>query len=643
MSAATASYTAKDISVLEGLEPVRRRPSMYIGGVDVKGLHHLVWEIIDNSVDEYLAGVADSITVTLHKKGDAVSVQDNGRGIPVDNHPKFKRSALELILCTLHSGAKFGEGDIYYHSGGLHGVGSSVVNALSRKLVATIKRDGREWTQSFSRGKPSGNIKKVGPARGHGTTIYFEPDGDIFKSTKFDAETIKTHLEDMAYIHSGLKIQFVDEATGQKSDLTHSGGLAEFLANIVKANSKPAVTELLFQLPRTGGEREAKVEAVLQWTESTEESIRSYVNGIRTQSGGTHENGFKSAIVKAIRNYIETHDVKIKGITISAEDIREGIVGLLSVFVREPMFQGQTKERLNNPEMSAQVDGVIRPALEAWLNANKQTADRIVGRIILAARAREASRAAAQEIKRKSVSQRRLNLPGKLADCTSTDLDQTELFIVEGDSAGGSAIEGRNRKTQAVLPLRGKILNSEGLPISKVLLNQELQNLISALGTGVAEKFEINKLRYGKIILLMDADYDGHHISTLLLTFFFRYFPQLIRDGRIFLAQPPLYRINTGKETYWARDDEHKDEIIKGLRTNAKYDIQRFKGLGEMRPSILGETTLNVRNRILLQVQINNDLDADQTFVTLMGKDPSLRYEFIMNSAAMAAIEDLDV
>jgi DNA gyrase/topoisomerase IV subunit B len=643
MSAATASYTAKDISVLEGLEPVRRRPSMYIGGVDGKGLHHLVWEIIDNSVDEYLAGVADSITVTLHKKGDAVSVQDNGRGIPVDNHPKFKRSALELILCTLHSGAKFGEGDIYYHSGGLHGVGSSVVNALSRKLIATIKRDGQEWTQSFSRGKPTGNIKKVGPARGHGTTIFFEPDLEIFKTTKFDAETIKTHLEDMAYIHSGLKIHFVDEATGQKYDLTHTGGLAEFLGNLVKTSGKPAVTELLFQLPKTGGEREAKVEAVLQWTESTEESIRSYVNGIRTQSGGTHENGFKSAIVKAIRNYIETHDVKIKGITISAEDIREGIVGLLSVFVREPMFQGQTKERLNNPEMAAHVDGVIRPALEAWLNANKLSADRIVGRIILAARAREASRAAAQEIKRKSVSQRRLNLPGKLADCTSTDLDQTELFIVEGDSAGGSAIEGRNRKTQAVLPLRGKILNSEGLPISKVLLNQELQNLISALGTGVAEKFEINKLRYGKIILLMDADYDGHHISTLLLTFFFRYFPQLIRDGRIYLAQPPLYRINAGKETFWARDDEHKEEIIKGLRANAKYDIQRFKGLGEMRPSILGETTLNVRNRILLQVQINNDLDADQTFVTLMGKDPSLRYEFIMNSAAMATVEDLDV
>ncbi len=639
----SATYTARDIQVLEGLEPVRRRPSMYIGGVDGKGLHHLVWEIIDNSVDEYLNGYGDQVIVTLHKKRDSITIQDNGRGIPVDVHPKFKRSALELILCTLHSGAKFGEGDSYFHSGGLHGVGSSVVNALSRKLTATIKRDGHEWTQSFSKGKAQGSIKKVGSARGHGTTIYFEPDPDIFKTTHFDADTIKDHLEDMGYIHSGLKITFHDEAKDQSYNLTHSGGLAEFLDNLVKASGKPAVTDIAYHLPRTGGERETKVEASLQWTESTEESIRSFVNGIRTANGGTHENGFKAAIVKAIRNYIETHDVKIKGISITAEDIREGIVALLSVFVREPKFQGQTKERLNNEELTAHVDGVVRPALEAWLNSNKASADRIVGRIILAARAREASRAAAQDIKRKSAAQRRLNLPGKLADCTSTDLDHTELFIVEGDSAGGSAIEGRNRKIQAILPLRGKILNSEGLPISKVLLNQEINNLIAAIGTGIADKFDLGKLRYGKIILLMDADYDGHHISTLLLTFIFRYLPQLIRDGRIYLAQPPLYRINSGKETYWARDDVHKEEILGTLRANAKYDITRFKGLGEMRPSILGETTLNPRNRTLLQVQISNDLDADQTFVTLMGKDPSLRYDFIMNSAAMAALEELDV
>ena len=479
---------------------------------------------------------------------------------------------------------------------------------------------------------------KVGPARGHGTTIYFEPDPDIFKNTTFDAELIKGHLDDMAYIHSGLKITFKNESTKETFDLTHTGGIPEFLTRLVAAGEKKPVTDVAFHLQRANGD---KLEAALQWTESTEETIRSYVNGIRTASGGTHENGFKVGIVKAIRNYIETHDIKIKGLTITADDIREGIVGVLSVFVRNPMFQGQTKERLNNPEMTGAVDGVVRPALEAWLNANKQAADRIVGRIVLAARAREASRAASAEVKRKSAATKRLNLPGKLADCTSTDLDESELFVVEGDSAGGSAIEGRNRKTQAVLPLRGKILNSEGMPTAKVLDNQELANLVAALGTGAGDKFDINRLRYGKIILLMDADHDGHHITTLLLTFFFRHMPELLRQGYVYLAQPPLYRINVGKDTYWARDDEHKEQILKGLRANARYEIQRFKGLGEMRPAVLRETTLDPKNRTLLQVKIDSELDADQTFVVLLGKEPASRYEFIMNSAAMA--EELDV
>ncbi len=640
----TATYTAKDITVLEGLEPVRRRPSMYIGGVDAKGLHHLVWEIVDNAVDEYLNDFADAVTVILHKGGDAVTVIDNGRGIPVDLHPKFKKPALELILTTLHSGAKFGDTGNYLHSGGLHGVGSSVVNALSQKLIATIRRDGKEWTQTFKKGKKAGELKKTGAARGHGTTIYFEPDHEVFKTTKFDAELIKSHLEDMSYIHSGLKITFKNEVTGETFDLAHPGGIPEFLTRLIAepppsgGGAKQAVTDTPFHLVKSTGE---EMEVALQWTESTEETVRSYVNGIRTSSGGTHEAGFKAGIAKAIRNYIETHDIKIKGLSITAEDIREGIVGILSIFCREPQFQGQTKERLNNPEMNGVVDGFVRPALEAWLNANKQAADRIVGRIVMAARAREASRAAANEVKRKSAAQKKLNLPGKLADCTSTDLDESELFIVEGDSAGGSAIEGRNRKTQAILPLRGKILNSEGMPTSKALLNQELSNLVAAIGTGVAEKFDLNRLRYGRIILLMDADHDGHHITTLLLTFFFRHVPELIRQGHVFIAQPPLYRINAGKETHWARDDEHKEEILKGLRTGAKYEIQRFKGLGEMRPAILGETTLNPKNRTLLKVRIDSDLEADQIFVTLLGKDPALRYEFIMNSEALP--DELDV
>jgi len=633
-----ASYTAKDITVLEGLEPVRRRPAMYIGSTDSRGLHHLLWEIVDNAVDEYLNNYADTIKVILHKSGEAVTVQDNGRGIPVDLHPKYRKPALELILTTLHSGAKFGDSGSYFHSGGLHGVGSSVVNALSQKLVATVRRDGYEWTQTFRRGKAVTELKRVGPARGHGTTIYFEPDPEIFRSVRFDPEVIREHLDAMGYIHRGLKLIFINEASGEQFELSHPGGVPDYLQHLIRQQNKQPVVENYFHAVRDNSER---MEVALAWTESTDETVRSFVNGIRTSSGGTHEYGLRQAIVRAVRNYIETHDIKIKGLTITAEDIREGIVAILSVFCREPMFQGQTKERLNNPEMTGLVESFVRPALENWLNQNKQTADRIVGRIILAARAREASRAAANEIKRKSVAQRRLNLPGKLADCTSTDLEESELFIVEGDSAGGSAIEGRNRKTQAVLPLRGKILNAEGLPTTKVLSNQELSDLVAAIGTGIGDKFDINKLRYGKIILLMDADHDGNHITTLLLAFFFRHMPELIRRGHVYIAQPPLYRINAGKETYWARDDQHKEEILQRLPKNVKVEIQRFKGLGEMRPSVLGETTLDPKNRTLLQVQIDNDLEADQVFVCLLGKDPSQRYEFIMNATALA--EELDI
>jgi DNA gyrase/topoisomerase IV subunit B len=635
-----SSYTAKDITVLEGLEPVRKRPSMYIGGVDGKGLHHLLWEIVDNAVDEYLNGHADHVVVTLHKGGDAASVGDNGRGIPVDLHPRHKRPALELILCTLHAGGKFGDNEAYFHSGGLHGVGSSVVNALSKKLVATIHRDGHEWRQTFRRGKPAGALEKVGPFRGHGTIIYFEPDEQIFKTTHFDPQMIKSHLEDMSYIHSGLKITFKNEVTKETLDLTHAGGIPEFLARLITEGQKPAVTEAPFTVARQNGDR---MEVALQWTESTDETIRSYVNGIRTSAGGTHESGFKSGIAKAIRNFMETHDIKTKGLTITAEDIREGIVGILSVFCREPMFQGQTKEKLNNPEMSSTVDGFVRPALEAWLNANKTAADQIVGRIVLAAKARLASREAASEVKRKSPTQRRLNLPGKLADCKSTDLDESELFIVEGDSAGGSAKQGRNNKTQAVLPLRGKILNAEGLALNKVMANAELADLVSAVGTGVSDKFDLRGLRYGKIILLMDADADGHHITTLLLAFFFRHMTELIRKGHVYIAQPPLYRIDVAKETHWARDDAHKEEILASLRSNAKPEMTRFKGLGEMPPSTLAETTLDPRHRTLLKVNIESNLDADKTFVELLGKDPAQRYRFIMDSATLAVAEELDV
>jgi DNA gyrase/topoisomerase IV subunit B len=640
MSAVGSKYTAAQLTALEGLEPVRKRPSMYIGGVDSKGLHHLVWEIIDNAVDEYLNGYADAIHVTLHKSGDAVTVQDNGRGIPVDRHPKLKKPGLEVVLTVLHAGGKFGDHDNYFYSGGLHGVGASVVNALSKKLVATVRRDGFEWKQTYRRGKPVSELEQVGPFRGHGTLIYFEPDPDIFKTTHFDPEVIKTRLEDMSYVHSGLKITFKNEMTGETFELAHPGGIPEFLTKLVADGQKPAVTETPFTLARGNGE---KMEVALQWTESTDEAMRSYVNGIRTAAGGTHESGLKKALVKAVRNFIATHEIKTKGLDISAEDIREGIVAVLSVFVREPQFQGQTKERLHNPELEPAVDNWLRPALEAWLNANMTAADQIVGRIVLAAKARLASREAASKVKRKSAGSRRLNLPGKLADCQNNDLDESELFIVEGDSAGGSAKQGRNNKIQAVLPLRGKILNSEGLGTGKALSNQELADLVSAIGTGAGERFDIGGLRYGKIILLMDADADGYHISTLLLAFFFRHMTELIRKGHVYIAQPPLYRIDVGKDKYWARDDAHKEEILAGLRANAKYDVQRFKGLGEMNASELKETTMDPRNRTLLKVQIESNLEADRTFVDLLGKDPAQRYRFVMDKAALVEVEELDV
>ena len=639
MTTATAKYTAKDIQVLEGLEPVRKRPSMYIGDPDKKGLHHLVWEIVDNAVDEYLNNYADTLHVVLHKSGDAITISDNGRGIPVDNHPKYKKPALELILTTLHSGAKFGEGGNYLHSGGLHGVGSSVVNALSKKLVAVIRRDGHEWQQTFKRGQAASKLEKVGPFRGHGTTITFEPDPDIFKTTHFDPEWIKAHLEDMSYIHHGLSISFKNEITKETFDLTHPGGIPEFLGRLVTDAQKPAVTENFFHLVKDNGD---KMEAALQWTESTDEHIRSYVNGIRTSMGGTHESGFKSGIGRAIRNFMDTHEIKPKGVTITAEDIREGIVGILSIFVRDPKFQGQTKERVSNSELTGIVENWVSSALEAWLNANMTAADQIVGRIVLAAKARQASRDAVQEVKRKSVG-RRLNLPGTLSDCSSTDLDEAELFVVEGQSAGGSARQGRNHRTQAVLPLRGKVLNSEGLGLSKVLANAELNNLVTAIGTGAGEKFNINGLRYGKIILLMDADADGHHITTLLLTFFFRYMTDLIRKEHLYLAQPPLYRINVGKDSHWARDDAHKEELLAKLPGNAKPEIMRFKGLGEMEAKELSETTMDPNKRNLLQVAIDSNLEADKTFVELLGKDASSRYRFIMEAAPQVVAEELDV
>ena len=635
-----ATYTAKDITVLEGLEPVRKRPGMYIGGVGSTGLHHLVWEILDNSIDEAMNGHASNIVVILHADGASITVTDDGRGIPVDKHPKTKKSALEVIFTTLHAGGKFEAGN-YKTAGGLHGVGASVVNALSKELVATVKRDGATWEQRFKQGQPVGVVKKLGPARGTGTTVFFRPDSTIFPKVEFDAELIKQRLEVSSYLHKGVKVAFEDEEKSEKVSFQHTEGLVDYLRKIVVERGAATVHDVPFTLTRAD-DAAIRLDVALQWTQSTDEHVRSYVNGIPTASGGTHENGFRAGLGKAVRNFIDTHNLSPKGVTLTAEDIREGLVGVLSVFIQEPQFQGQTKDRLNNPEVTAAVDSQVRPALEHWLNTNISVAESIVARIILAARAREASRAAQQEVSRKSATSGRLTLPGKLSDCTSPGRDDSEIFIVEGDSAGGSAKQGRDRTRQAILPLRGKVLNVESASLAKVLENKELSDLVTALGCGIGKSFDASKMRYGKIIILADADSDGHHIATLLMTFIYRHMPQLITTGRVYLAQPPLYRIDIGKETFWALDDAHKERLLKAHGNGrGTPEITRFKGLGEMMPKVLWETTLNPRTRRLLRVDIVDQIVTDRVINELMGKDPSARFRFIMERAEEAV--ELDV
>jgi DNA gyrase subunit B len=632
------NYTAKDITVLEGLEPVRKRPGMYIGGVGAAGLHHLVWEILDNAVDEAMNGYASNITVTLHKDGSSITISDDGRGIPIDKHPKTKKSALEVIFTMLHAGGKFEQGN-YKTAGGLHGVGASVVNALSKELRATVKRDGAQWEMAFRQGKPTTALKKIGPARGTGTSVYFHPDPLVFPKIEFDPQTIRERLEVVSYIHKGVRVVFENEVEGAREVFQHQEGLQDYLRKIVAERGAKPAHDAAFVLDRESGPR---LDLVLQWTEATDEHVRSYVNGIPTGSGGTHENGLRAGLGKAVRNYIDTHNLSPKGVTLTAEDIREGLVGVLSIFIEEPQFQGQTKDRLNNPEVLSAVDSAVRPALEHWLNHNRTTAEAIVARIILAARAREASRAAQAEVTRKTATSGRLNLPGKLSDCSHSGREDSELFIVEGDSAGGSAKQGRDRAKQAILPLRGKVMNTEGMALAKVLENKELADLVTALGCGLGKSFDLHRLRYGRIIILADADSDGHHIATLLLTFIYRHLPQLIASGKVFLAQPPLYRIDIGKETFWALDDAHRDRILK-LHGNGRGrpEITRFKGLGEMMPKVLWETTLNPRTRRLLRIEIADQIVTDRVINELMGKDASARFRFIMDRAEDA--QELDV
>ncbi len=635
---ATASkYGADEIVALEGLEPVRKRPGMYIGGVGSQGLHHLVWEILDNSVDEAMNGHASEIVVTLHKDGSTLTVSDNGRGIPVDKHRKTKKSALEMVLTILHAGGKF-EGKNYKTSGGLHGVGASAVNALSKKLTAVVRRDGAQYRMEFSQGKPTSGLQKAkGSFRGSGTTITFTPDPTIFPKTVFNPETIRQRLEITSFLHRGVKVNYVDEVNGKKDSFLHKNGIVDYLDQVITSRSAKAIHEAPFTVQKDADER---IEITLKWTESTDEHVRSYVNGIPTADGGTHENGFRAGMGKALRNYLDTHNLVPRGVKIAQEDIREGIVAIVSVFVGDPQFQGQTKDKLNNPEIQPVVDAVMRSELEQWLNSNRSVAESIVARIIAAARARAASRAASASVSRKTATSRAM-LPGKLTDCLSAGRGNSELFIVEGDSAGGTAKQGRDRNHQAILPLRGKVLNTENATLKKVLDNKEFQDVVTALGCGIGKNLDVSKIRYDRIILLADADSDGHHITTLLLTFFYRHMPALIADGRVYIAVPPLYRIDVGKETYWAADEVDRERILSEADGRAKPEITRFKGLGEMMPKVLWETTLNPATRRLLRVEVDDQLETDRVVSDLMGRDASARFRFIMDRAEDA--QEIDV
>lgn len=657
------SYSATDIEVLEGLEPVRKRPGMYIAGTDTPaGLHQLVFEILDNSVDEAMNGYADTIEVILHKDGESVSVRDNGRGIPVDKHPKFKKPALEIILTTLHAGGKFSEKN-YKTAGGLHGVGSSVVNALSEEMVATVLRDGKEHTQSFSRGKPTSKLKsKAAKGKKTGTTIFFRPDDQIFPKTEFSSKRIKDNLKTKAYLNPGLKLTYFDEKAGKKEIFHFEDGLVAFLKDeLERKKVKPLTDSLVIQK-----EEEFEVSIAMAWTENPREDFYSYVNGIYTEDGGSHENGARSGIVRAIRNYFLVHDVQTKGVKIGAEDMREGLVCFVSVKLPgdryQAQFQGQTKSRLNNPEVAPIVEAAAK-SLEQILNESPSTAQLIVERVLLSARARAASRAAGQSIRRKTGISHRLNLPGKLADCSSNKPNETELFIVEGDSAGGSAKQGRDRKTQAVLPLRGKVLNTIASPKKKIADNKELSNIISALGCGAGEEIRLDKLRYGKIIILTDADADGMHIATLLLAFFFKHMRPLIDEGALYIGKPPLFGVfpkggakaqgdseaskvkkSKSKSTkkkkgpFWAYSDAELEAVVKREKLSNPR-IVRYKGLGEMNPGTLWDTTLDPENRTILRVSADDVAMVVDHLQNLMGSDPATRYQLIQDNAESIEVD----
>jgi DNA gyrase subunit B len=629
-------YDASAIQVLEGLEAVRRRPGMYIGSTDIRGLHHLIYEIVDNSVDEALAGYCDRIEVTIHRDG-SVRVWDDGRGIPVDIHPKVGKSALEVIMTTLHAGGKFGGGG-YKVSGGLHGVGASVVNALSEWLEVTVRRDGKIYHQRYERGVPVTPVETIGETTpdDHGTETVFLPDRLIFRSLDYQSDVLLQRFREVAYLTSGLTIHFVDERTDLDMTFYFEGGIVSFVRHLNR--TKEVLQPQPFYVKRE--QNGCLVEVAIQYTDGYAESTHAFANNINTIDGGTHVTGFKAALTRAINEYARRHGLlKENDPNLSGEDVREGLTAIISVMLPEPQFEGQTKTKLGNAEVAGIVQSIVYESFTSYLEEHPAIARRIIEKCLTAARAREAARKARELVQRKGALDT-FSLPGKLADCTERDPAKAELYIVEGDSAGGSAKQGRDRRFQAVLPLRGKILNVEKARLDRMLHNEEIRALITALGTGIGDQYDRSKLRYHRVILMTDADVDGAHIRTLLLTFFFRYLEGLIIDGHLYIAQPPLYRLQSGKEVHYVYSDEERDAILN--RGDGKtWDIQRYKGLGEMNPEQLWETTMDPARRTLLQVTIEDAVRADETFNMLMGSAVPPRKRFIQAHAR--EVRNLDI
>ncbi len=623
------SYSGKDIQVLEGLEAVRKRPGMYIGSTGAKGLHHLVYEVVDNSVDEALAGHCTAIEITVHPD-NSVTVVDNGRGIPVDKHPKLKKPTVEVVLTILHAGGKFG-GEGYKVSGGLHGVGVSVVNALSEKFEVQVKRDGKIWAQEFAYGKTQGPLKPIGTSKATGTTITFWPDAGIFETVDFDYDTLAGRFRETAFLNKNLKITLVDERElePRREEFRYAGGIVDFVKYINEAKETLHHKVIYFEAEADEGH----VEVAMQWNSGYSDAVLAFANNINTHEGGTHLDGFKNALTRAVNDYARRQGIlKEKDDNLSGEDIREGLVAIVSVKLKDPQFEGQTKTKLGNPEMRGFVQSAATQAFADYFEEHPKPARTIVGKAAQAAKARAAARKARELTRRKGLLESS-TLPGKLADCSIKDAQLAEIFLVEGDSAGGSAKQARDRSFQAILPLKGKILNVEKAGINRALGSEEIQALITALGTNIAEEFDIEQARYHKAIIMTDADVDGAHIRCLILTFFYRYMKEMIERGYVYIAQPPLFKITQGKKFEYAYSDRQLQQALARMADGPKVNLQRYKGLGEMNPEQLWVTTMDPSTRTLMQVTVDDALAAEKSFVDLMGDNVEPRKEFIQRHA----------